>query len=218
MSKTGIIDYLSDSLEYTKEACAGKWKRYLILIIGTIIFPILIGYMIRIMRGISPAPELEQYVQLFIDGIKACIVVLIYLIIPIIVGIATVGAIIVSLISEDSVNTIMTHPNLILGVLFTIVIFFIADLFAELGIVRFARTGSMRSALEITEIARIIKTIGWVHYIIAFLVLTIITEIIMTIPGYVPLAGAIIQLIITPFICILSARYFSLLYDKGMTQ
>uniref|UniRef100_UPI00272EB6AC DUF4013 domain-containing protein n=1 Tax=Methanoculleus sp. TaxID=90427 RepID=UPI00272EB6AC len=67
------MDYgnmLSDSFGYTKDAVWGKWVQWILLVISTIIFPVIMGYMVRIYSGVKPAPELEGWVGLFIDGLK----------------------------------------------------------------------------------------------------------------------------------------------------
>ena len=42
------------------------------------------GYLVKIYRGGDVAPELEEYLEMFIDGIKLSIIQFIYLFIPII--------------------------------------------------------------------------------------------------------------------------------------
>jgi hypothetical protein len=39
-----IGEMLSESFEYTKEGLVGKWMKWILLIICTIIFPLIYGY------------------------------------------------------------------------------------------------------------------------------------------------------------------------------
>ena len=52
---------LNDSLEYAKDAVWGKWVRWLLLIISSIIFPLMLGYELEMYRGKKPAPEPENW-------------------------------------------------------------------------------------------------------------------------------------------------------------
>lgn len=75
-----LASMLGDSFEYTKEALVGKWGKWLLLFIISII-PIvnfiLLGYVMEIYRGARTAPELEEYGRLFVDGFKLFIVELV---------------------------------------------------------------------------------------------------------------------------------------------
>lgn len=80
----GIGEYVSDSFGYANEGLIGKWMRWIILIICSIIFPLIMGYSLRVMKGVTPAPEPGEYVGMLIDGIKMIIINIVYMIIPII--------------------------------------------------------------------------------------------------------------------------------------
>ena len=90
------MDYgsmIGESFEYAKEAVVGKWNKWLMLIIATILLAIpLMGYAMKVLRGEKPAPEVDDWGTLFIDGIKYLIVSLIYALPIIIVWILVLGA------------------------------------------------------------------------------------------------------------------------------
>src|SRR5271157_3786002 len=67
-----------DSVGYAKEGLVGKWVKWILLIISCIIFPFILGYMVRIFKGAAPSPELENWGGLFVDGVKLFVVALIY--------------------------------------------------------------------------------------------------------------------------------------------
>ncbi|MCS7145026.1 MAG: DUF4013 domain-containing protein, partial [Archaeoglobaceae archaeon] len=80
-----------DSFEYTKNAVWGKWIKWLLLIVFCIIFPLILGYMMEIMRRREPAPELENLEKFFVDGIKLFLVMIIYAIPLIILILLIIG-------------------------------------------------------------------------------------------------------------------------------
>ena len=69
---------LSGSFAYAKDGLVGHWVRWILLLISFIIFPLIMGYQIKIMRGADPAPEAGEWLKTLIDGILYCIIGLIY--------------------------------------------------------------------------------------------------------------------------------------------
>ena len=51
---------LDDSFAYAKDGVWKKSTRWLLLILCMIIFPLIMGYIVRIYRGERPAPEPEH--------------------------------------------------------------------------------------------------------------------------------------------------------------
>jgi hypothetical protein len=52
---------LNDSLEYAKDAVWEKWARWLLLIVSSIIFPLILGYELEVYRGKKPAPDPSEW-------------------------------------------------------------------------------------------------------------------------------------------------------------
>jgi hypothetical protein len=224
-----ISNALSNSWHFAQDALVGKWVRWIMLVISSILFPIMYGYTVRIMRGIEPAYEEESFFGLFIDGIKLCIINIVYMIIPILVFITTIGFAFIGIISSGNEITFTSIlpvlGGFIAGVLITIILVIIFGLLSIIGSVRFARTGSMEEAFAIGEIITTIRNIGWIHYIASIFVLmvalfvlifaiTIIELILCIIPILGWIIGWILSLFLGPFISIMTSRYYSLLYDS----
>ena len=92
-------------------------------------------------------------------------------------------------------------------------------IFASIGVIRFARTGSMGEAFNIREILITIGKIGWVTYISSLVVLfvaVIVVEIVITILGMIPFLGIIIQLVFIAPVMIFEARYLCQVYDAAV--
>jgi len=148
---------VGDSFEYAKEGLVGKWAKWILLIISCIIFPLMMGYVMRIYRGVVPSPQLDEWGRMFVDGIKLFIVAIIYAIPILIVEFAVIGS---------------------AGVAF-------------------------------------FTTLGIPTYILALIVLLLITGIIELICWVIPYVGWVLLIILLPFIGIFSARYITLLYESA---
>ncbi|MDD1727461.1 MAG: DUF4013 domain-containing protein [Methanospirillum sp.] len=218
-----IIASIKESFGYATEGLVGKWGRWIVLIIGTIIFPLIMGYTLRVMKGITPAPETDNYGGMFIDGIKMLIIGIVYMIIPCIIGLIIfvmsggLGAL--TMLGMD-VGDPGAYIGLLIGTvgisfLAFFILAFIFGLFEIIGIMRFARSGSMGSAFEFSEIFAKIGSIGWVTYILAIIVLCVVMMVIQIILNVIPVIGWLLSLIVAPYLSIVGGRYYSLIYDAA---
>jgi hypothetical protein len=216
------MDYgsmVGESFEYAKEAVVGKWNKWIMLIIATILLGLpLMGYAMKILRGEKPAPEVDDWGTLFIDGIKYFIVTLIYAIPLIIIWILVIGASAVAIMSGDATAMMAAFGAMAIGLLVMLVIGIIIAVFEIIGIVRFARTGSIGEAFNFNAILATIGKLSWVPYIIAIVVLCvagIIFGIIVGILMMIPILGMLIYLCLIPVWALFIARYVCLLYDSA---
>jgi hypothetical protein len=216
------MDYgsmVGDSFEYAKEAVIGKWNKWLMLIIATILLGIpLMGYAMKVLRGEKPAPEVNDWGILFIDGIKYLIVSLIYALPIIIVWILVMGASAAAIMSGNYSAMMAAFGAMALGVLVMFILAVIISVFEVIGIVRFARTGSIGEAFNMSAILATINKIGWVPYIIALIILIVVAIIVGIIVGIltmIPYLGIIIYLCLIAPITLLFSRYICLLYDNA---
>ena len=210
---------IGDSFEYAKEAVVGKWNQWLMLIIATILLGIpLAGYSLKVLRGEKPAPEVTDWGTLFIDGIKYIIVALIYAI-PIIIVMAIMMVIGFGAAMTGDPTAIMAGAGIaLIGMLVAIVLAFIIALFEIIGVVRFARTGSIGEAFNFSAILATIGKIGWGSYIIALIVLfvvAIIYGIIIAIIQMIPILGILIYLCLIAPWTLFCSRYICQMYDSA---
>jgi len=213
---------VGDSFEYAKEGLAGKWLKWLLLLISCIIFPLIMGYMMRIYRGANPSPEPDDWGTMFIDGIKLFIVAIIYALPVIILEIAIIGSAGLALFTAANppVNTgafMGLLGAVIIGVIILLVVAFIVGLISTIAQVRFARTGSFGEAFNFGEILAHIGRIGWMNYIIALIIMAVIVGIVEVVCMAIPFIGLVLLLILLPGIILFSSRYITLVYDSAGT-
>ena len=197
------------------------WDQILVLIGAGILFGFFIaGYMVRVYRGAKPAPELDNWAALFIDGLKLTIVWFLWLI-PFLIVMAAVLIMVVAIVSSlaaPPVSILASVGMLLVLLLIGFVLAVFAVLYGYLGVIRFARTGKIREGLRFSKIREMIRVIGWGPYIIALLVMLAVGfafGIVTSVLSAIPYIGWILVLIITPFITILFSRYATLVYQQG---
>ncbi len=217
---------LGDSFEYTKDALVGKWMRWLILLVGTIVFPILLGYTLLVYRGERSPPDPQDWVAVFIDGVKLFVVQLVYAIPVIILSIAINLAIFIpfSVVSgpegtmDGGASGAAVGLALVLG-LVQIVLSIAISLVSLIASIRFARTDSFGEAFNFSAILAHIGRIGWGSYIVALIVLYVAlfaVGVVLMILGVLTLGlGFLLFFALAPAFSIFVARYVTLIYDSA---
>ncbi len=217
-----IGNLVTESFEYSKEALWGKWVRWLLLIISTIIFPLILGYGMEIYKGKKPAPEPEHWVHLFINGLKLFVAGLIWAIPVFLVFLFLGGASIFALVTGG----IFANPaaiaagigGIIIAFLLAMILAFIISLIWTLGQVRLGRTERFGEAFNVSAITATIRKVGWGDYIVALIVLWIISFIYLAIIGLfnqIPYIGWLIWLFLVVPLIIFYSRYITLIYESA---
>jgi Protein of unknown function (DUF4013) len=234
------MDYteiVRDALSFTKQGAFENQGRWLRLILATILLGIpLNGYVMRIYRGEAPAPEVDRWGRLFIDGLKLMIIGLIWSIPIIIIWIAAYGALVTALLSGDTGILSSWTPNTAL-VLFMYLVEIVVGIFLPVAMIRFARSDRLTESFRFSAIADHIGRIGWIGYIIGLLIVAVLVGVPAmaivcifillgivaalfsgfspaVILGIIALAVLVI-LIISPLFSVFQARYLSRLYDSA---
>jgi hypothetical protein len=179
------------------------------------------GFMLKVLRGERPLPAVSGYGTLFSDGIRYIVIEIIYSIPVILVLLVTVVPVLITLMphmqTENVAALIAVAKSLLPGIIASAVVAFIIGLIAVVGIVRFARSGSVSEAFNFSVILGTIRKIGWGKYIITLLMMVILVLVVTMILAVIPVIGSILQIIIGPFIGVFAMRYICLLYDSAGT-
>lgn len=221
-----FMEMIGDAFEYTRDALVGKWMRWLILAVVSlipIVNLILGGYVARIYRGARIAPEIgDDYVALWVDGLKLAIVAIIYFIpVWIVGGLLSFAGIAVFPMGEDP-SVILSIAALGTMAIAGIVMFIVAlavGLIQQMALVRFARTDDFGEAFNISAILAHIGRLGWGSYILAMIVLYVMLAIFFIVLGLFTILtlglGALLFLVIAPPVAIFVGRYLTLIYDSA---
>jgi hypothetical protein len=213
---------VTESFGYAKDALWGKWVRWVLLMISTVIFPLVLGYEMEIFKGKNPAPEPEHWVHLFVNGLKLFVAGLIWAIPVFLVFFILGGASIFALVTGG----ILANPaaiaagigGIVIAFLLAVILAFIISLIWTLGQVRLGRTERFGEAFNVSAITAIIRKIGWGDYIVALIVLWIISFIYLAIIGLfnqIPYIGWLIWLfLVVPWI-IFYSRYITLIHETS---
>lgn len=215
------MDYgnmLGESFEYAREGLVGKWMKWLLLLVATILLSLpLLGYELKVLRGEKPSPEVTDWGTLFIDGIKYAVIGIIYLIPLALIAIVSIAPLVVAAIRGNMAAILAGVGVFLIGLVVFVIVALIIGLIATIGIIRFARTGSMGEAFNFGAILGTIGKIGWVNYILALVIMFVILGIVEGILMAVPVIGGLIVFLLFPFFALFEARYLCQVYDSAGT-
>jgi len=221
-----LINFLYDPKTLVSATGEFRWETLpltqiaLLCIVGLLLSFVLSGYMVRIFRGTPQPPTFDSFGALYLDGIKLTVIALVWMIPALVIMIASVIMLIFGAMSgAGSMGTMMTAGFLLLMI--GLIILVITLIYAYIGCVRFARTGSMREAFRISALTGTIQAIGWGAYILALIivgVLLVLFGLIISLLALIPLVGWLIQIILQPLVQVFSARYIARVYDHGVPQ
>jgi len=226
------MDYgsiISRSLRYTKDALWGEWWRWVLLVILSLIqtftlflVPLYSGYLVRVLSGRRPAPDVNQWGRLFVDGWKLNIITLIYLI-PVILVLAVFGGIAaISAIAAKGLD----NPDVwasavaaaVTGIVIASILWIIISFISMLAVVRFAHTGRFFQAFSFGAIFSHIGRIGWGAWILVVIILALIGLVYAVVTGLItsiPILGWIINLFLGVAYGIFHARYLARAYESA---
>jgi hypothetical protein len=212
------MDYgnmIGESFAYAKDALVGKWMQWVLFLVATILLAIpLMGYSLKVLRGEKPAPELADWGTLIIDGIKYLIVSFIWAIPLLIIYVVMLGSMAGAIVTGDPATALAFVGGAILSFVIFVIVAFITGLLATIGIVQFARSGSIGEAFNFGAIIATIGKLGWISYFIALVIIGIILCIIEIIGMAIPVLGPILLFILIPLLVLWHARYVCLIYDS----
>ena len=224
-----IGENVTTSFEFAKDGLVGYWTRWLILFVAgciPIVNFITFGYLVKIYRGVDAAPELEGYLEMFIDGLKLLIIEIVYIIVPLMLIVAstafmetetvvetidvsgmtiTTGATIMPASEPTGVGLALILIGALLAVIFSLV--------ATIAGIRFAKTGEFGEGFNFGAIFETINEIGWGHYILASIVFIIVVCIIAVVLSLIPYIGELLVMIIVPLLILWQGKFFENLYS-----
>jgi hypothetical protein len=236
-----FAEILGDAFTYARDGIVGNTNRWLKLILAVLCLGLPFnGYIVRVYRGATPAPEVDRWGELFVDGLKLVIVGIVYFIPVIVLWILIFGAMIYAGFSGSAESAVAaTGANLLLMMLMYILEILIAVLL-PVAYIRFARTGSFSEAFDFRAILETIGKIGWLNYIVAVILVSLVVgiPILVLVLGFILVGGIalflaltmsenaillffgvlglmlLVILIIAPVLGVFQARYMTRVYDS----
>ena len=209
---------LTESIDYTKMLFAdlGRLLILVILDIIPIVNFVVLGYLgnvIKEPRDSEQLPPLDNYFELWIQGLKIFVASIIFMIIPLILAIPFIFLVALAWISIPFLATVGWFLAIVLVIGGVLLAFFLAIILV-MAIVNMLKKDSFDKAFAFGEIFGIIGKVGWGTYILWLLIIFVCSIIVAGI-GAIPVIGWILSLLIAPIFGVFVARSASLVYSEA---
>ena len=212
MNLNEVVRYPTESDDWIKTVLIGG----ILIFFGLLLVPLFLvyGYIMRTISGVlanDPSPPVfEEWGELFVSGVLAWVVSVVYLLVPLIVAGITVGGSIAAIATGSEIGAAAGTGGLLVGLTVSAILSLVFGYLAVVALVNFAREGRFGAAFDFD----IIKTVALDRdYAIAWLV-SVGVFLIAGIVSAIPFVGWII----TPFVSFYAAIVAANLWADGFTR
>lgn len=210
---------ISDAVTYPMES--ENWLTTVVIggilvLLGFLLIPLFLayGYIVRAIRerlaGASEPPTFGDWGTLFVEGLQAWIIGLIYMIIPVLVGAVTVGGAITAMATGTEAGVAAGLGGMFVGFAVTFVLALLFGYVAVAAVVNFAREERFGAAFDFGVLKGIVLhrdyAVAWVLSIVVFFVASLVNAI--------PLIGWILA----PFVGFYAAIVATDLWSDGVSE
>lgn len=207
-----------------------NFKKVLILgiltILSSLIIPgfLLLGYLFKIIKSTmedsSELPDFNQWISLFMDGLKVFAVLFVYSFIPSVLILLGIWAALLPMLTVSRAGSLLNFfisQDLVGGItLIGLGLLIVISFLVPIALANMVYHNKLSAAFRLKEIIGKIKEIGGVDYLIWYVILLIVIWVVYFISSFLifPLFIGIIivPLIILPYLTIFFARSVALVY------
>ncbi len=224
-----LSDNLNNSFAFARKLFSDFGRLIILIVLDLIpiVNLIVTGYASRVLKespGADSPPKLENYGDMFMDGLKIAIATIIYMLIPLILIGAGIGSVFAGSVMERGPNFMWSgftpaYMGLLGGtgivlVLIGLLVAFVMLILLAAGIAHMIKTVKFGKAFAFGEILNVIGKIGWGKYLAWLVLIVVIAAIVGAIAGALPFVGWIIAAIIGPALTVFYFRSLGLLYSQ----
>jgi hypothetical protein len=176
--------------------------------LGFLILPMFLvyGYVVRVVRGTvdgeEDPPVFEEWGDVFVEGLQAWVIGIVYMLIPLVVGGLLVGGSLIAMVTGGRAGAGIGAVGFLGGFLLTAILTLVFGYLAVAAIVRFAEEGRFGAAFDVGEIRTLAMdanfAVAWVVSLVGFLVAGVIAGI--------PLVGWLVAPFATFYALVVAGR------------
>lgn len=171
------------------------------------------GYLVRVIRqrlADEPKPPVfDDWGDLFVDGLRALVVIIAYMLVPMVVGTITVGGSIVALATGTEAGAAAGLGGLFVGFLLTAVLALVFGYIAAGALVNFVREDSVAAAFDFGTIRQVVTqreyAVAWLFSVAVLVGASIVTGFL----NVIPFLGAIVGAFVLFYVEIAAARLWT---------
>lgn len=203
----GAFTYPTDRDDWIKNLLIGGVLTFL----GFLLIPLFVvyGYMVRSIRdsieGEPEPPAFDDWGTLLVEGLQAWLIGLVYMLVPLIVAMVTVGGSIAAMATGSRAGTGVGMAGLFGGLALSAVLALVFGYVAVAAIVNFAHEGRFGAGFDVGRLREIALdadyAIAWVVSIVGFIVAGVV--------GSIPVIGFVLGPFVAFYAAVVAARLWA---------
>ncbi len=153
------------------------------------------GYVVGVIRsrydGEPAPPSFGDWETLFVDGLKAVVIGLVYMLVPLAVVVVTVGGAILAAVTGGEAGGAAALGGIVTGLLLSFVLTLVFGYIAVAGVLNFAHEGSIAAGFDVGRIATLATSGDYLLAWAAAIGVSIVLSFVGGALNFVPILGQI---------------------------
>ncbi|MFY4814702.1 DUF4013 domain-containing protein [Haloarcula sp. AONF1] len=202
------MESLEDTLRYPMED--GDWTTTVLIggvlsLLSFLVVPAILvyGYLVQAVReradGATQPPAFEDWGDLLVDGVKAWVIGIVYMLVPLVVFGVTVGGSLVAMATGTRAGAGAGLAGLFGGLAISFVLSLVFGYVATAAIIHFACTGEFGAGFDFGTLRKLVLSPEYATPWLVSIALFIAANVVVNLLNVVPFIGSLVAVILSPF-------------------
>ncbi|MHC3379977.1 DUF4013 domain-containing protein [Haloarcula sp. H-GB5] len=202
------MDSLEDTLRYPMED--DEWTTTVLIggvlsLLSFLVVPAILvyGYLVQAVReradGATQPPAFEDWGELLVDGVKAWVIGIVYMLVPLVVFGVTVGGSLVAMATGTRAGAGAGLAGLFGGLAISFVLSLVFGYVATAAIIHFACTGEFGAGFDFGTLRKLVLSPEYATPWLVSIALFIAVNVVVNLLNVIPFIGSLIAVILSPF-------------------
>jgi hypothetical protein len=202
------MDSIDDALTYPMED--DDWTVTVLIggvlsLLSFLVVPgiLVYGYLVQAVReraeGATQPPAFEDWGELFVDGVKAWIIGIVYMLVPLVVFGVTVGGSLFAMATGTRAGAGAGLAGLFGGLAISFVLSLVFGYVATAAVIHFACTGEFGAGFDFGTLRKLVMSPEYATPWLVSIALFIAANVVVNLLNVIPFIGSLIAVVLSPF-------------------
>ena len=202
------MDSIDDALTYPMED--DDWTVTVLIggvlsLLSFLVIPAILvyGYLVQAVReradGATQPPAFEDWGELLVDGVKAWVIGIVYMLVPLVVFGVTVGGSLFAMATGTRAGAGAGLAGLFGGLAISFVLSLVFGYVATAAIIHFACTGEFGAGFDFGTLRKLVMSTEYATPWLVSIALFIAANVVVNLLNVIPFIGSLIAVVLSPF-------------------
>jgi len=202
------MESLEDTLRYPMED--DDWTTTVLIggvlsLLSFLVVPVILvyGYLVQAVReradGATQPPAFEDWGELLVDGLKAWVISIVYMLVPLVVFGVTVGGSLFAIATGTRAGAGAGLAGLFGGLVISFVLSLVFGYVATAAIIHFACTGEFGAGFDFGTLRTLVLSPEYATPWLVSIALFIAVNVVVNLLNVIPFIGSLVAVLLSPF-------------------